>query len=147
VQSINKYQIEVGGPLHDGDPGLRLIEPEKDKAPNYFPGIPEEFQVRSGQYFLLPVYHIFGSEELSAQSAAIIKVMPQPYVAMNQNTAHMLQLEDNIINSVTINGEQEIQAKIKINPDIPDTVIGFPIGLPGFESLAPGWASLQKAME
>src|SRR3546814_15696758 len=25
VQSINKYQIEPGGPLHGGDPGKRLI--------------------------------------------------------------------------------------------------------------------------
>ena len=32
VQALNKFQAEVGGPLHGGDPGMRLIEPDSSKG-------------------------------------------------------------------------------------------------------------------
>ncbi|MBR9999439.1 MAG: NADH-quinone oxidoreductase subunit NuoG, partial [Cyclobacteriaceae bacterium] len=37
-QAVNKFQIEVGGPLQGGDPGIRLFEPRKEAGSDYFPG-------------------------------------------------------------------------------------------------------------
>ncbi len=66
VQSLNKFQQEIGGPLQGGDPGKRLIEPEQDKKPTYFSALPA-----AGEQAFVPEHHIFGSEELSAYAAAI----------------------------------------------------------------------------
>jgi NADH-quinone oxidoreductase subunit G len=74
VQAVNKFQQEVGGPLKGGDPGKRLIEPMQKGKPEYFTGIPAEPAAGRGQP-PAPEHHIFGSEELSAQSPAIIEFM------------------------------------------------------------------------
>jgi NADH-quinone oxidoreductase subunit G len=36
VQSVTKYQREIGGPLNGGDPGVRLFEPKPSAAVMYF---------------------------------------------------------------------------------------------------------------
>ena len=72
VQALNKFQQEVGGPLKGGDPGKRLIEPMQKGKPEYFTDIPAE-PVAGRDQPPAPEYHIFGSEELSAQSPAIVK--------------------------------------------------------------------------
>jgi NADH-quinone oxidoreductase subunit G len=72
VQALNKFQQEVGGPLKGGDPGKRLIEPMQKEKPDYFTDIPAE-QASGRDQPPVPGYHIFGSEELSAQSPAIVE--------------------------------------------------------------------------
>jgi NADH-quinone oxidoreductase subunit G len=71
VSALNKFQQEVGGPLKGGDPGKRLIEPTKDAKPSYYPNVP--LKPMPGQEQAPPQYDIFTSEELSAQSPAIIE--------------------------------------------------------------------------
>ncbi len=72
VQSLNKFQQEVGGPLLGGDPGQRLIEPKQDAKPEYFTYAPAS-SVDEQQD--APRHHIFGSEELSIHSPAIMERM------------------------------------------------------------------------
>jgi NADH-quinone oxidoreductase subunit G len=71
VSALNKFQQEVGGPLTGGDPGKRLIEPKPGGKPGYFTGVPSK--ALPGQEQTPPQYDIFKSEELSAQSPAIIE--------------------------------------------------------------------------
>ncbi|HEY9528416.1 MAG TPA: NADH-quinone oxidoreductase subunit NuoG, partial [Anaerolineales bacterium] len=66
VQSVNKYQKEIGGPLRGDDPGLRLIEPSVPALAKYFTDLPEIFIPLQDQLWLVSLHHIFGSEELSA---------------------------------------------------------------------------------
>jgi len=73
VQALNKFQQEVGGPLHDGDPGTRLIEPAPGKQPEYFGGIPDAVKPGEGPQPVFRRYEIFGSEELSGYSRSIIE--------------------------------------------------------------------------
>jgi NADH-quinone oxidoreductase subunit G len=70
VSALNKFQQEVGGPLKGGDPGRRLIEPQKDAKPTYYTAVPPKS--KPGQEQVPPRYDIFKNEELSAQSPAII---------------------------------------------------------------------------
>ncbi|MEQ1848160.1 MAG: molybdopterin-dependent oxidoreductase, partial [Nitrospira sp.] len=44
IQAVNTYQDEVGGPLRDEMPGVRLIEPVATKAAGWFTTIPRAFQ-------------------------------------------------------------------------------------------------------
>jgi NADH-quinone oxidoreductase subunit G len=71
VSALNKFQQEVGYQLKGGDPGKRLIEPNKDAKPTYYTAVPPK--PAPGQEQALPRYDIFKSEELSAQSPPIIE--------------------------------------------------------------------------
>jgi NADH-quinone oxidoreductase subunit G len=91
VQALNKFQEEVGGPLHGGDPGMRLVEPDSSKKADYFKHIPDPFTPASS-FLVIPLYHIFGSEELSVLSPAVAGRAPKPYVALNPVDAARLGL-------------------------------------------------------
>ena len=87
VQALNKFQSEVGGPLRGGDPGRA-----SDRAGSSRKGIvlrrgATRLQPRDGGWLIIPVYHIFGSEELSVLAPAIAERAPQPYLAMNPDDA------------------------------------------------------------
>jgi NADH-quinone oxidoreductase subunit G len=70
VQALNKYQQEIGGELRDNGSGKRLIEPDPHGKPMYFAVDPSKSsQEIDGS--TAPIYHIFGSEELSSYSPAI----------------------------------------------------------------------------
>jgi NADH-quinone oxidoreductase subunit G len=101
VQALNKYQEEIGGHLKDGDTGIRLIDPRtlpsslpsrEGQVPSplgrragvmgetvaeisYFKHIPDADLSKEGEKPDLPSYRIFGSEELSAYSPAIVARM------------------------------------------------------------------------
>ena len=40
---------------------------------------------------LLPLYHIFGSEELSLSAPGVAELAPKPYVALNAEDAKRLR--------------------------------------------------------
>ncbi len=128
AQSINKYQIEVGGPLHGGDPGLRLIEPSgTDHA--YFNDIPQVWNSKGSLRFI-PVYHIYGSEPFSAQAPAIAQRVPAPYLAVNSGDAAKLNLQPGSSVDVTIN-ESPFKLNVIIKDELADGLAGIPAGLKG----------------
>lgn len=129
AQSINKYQIEVGGHLHDGDPGKRLIEPASFEA-SYFDAIPERWNNKKGAWQLIPRHHIFGSEETSALSPAIRERSPEPYVALNPTDAAEAKIkEGDMIRIVLPGGEEQLPARLLYS--LPAGLAALPYGLPG----------------
>lgn len=92
IQSVNKFQEEVGGPLRGGDPGRRLIEPKGNARATYFSVIPTAFQAGDDHWLVVPFHHIFGTEELSALAPAVTERLPEPYVALNPEDARRLQI-------------------------------------------------------
>jgi NADH-quinone oxidoreductase subunit G len=73
VQALNKFQQDVGGPLKGGDTGESLIGVETTVQPVYFNLATEALNHTKNKQVEIPVYNIFGSEELSAQSPAIVE--------------------------------------------------------------------------
>jgi len=126
VQAINKYQIEVGGPLHGGDPGRRLFEP-KEGSGKYFDTIPQKYISPGDELLILPIYHIYGSEELSNYSQPIQKLIPEPYAIINSNDLSKVKKEGNSI-ILTIN-DSELKLKAVINDRIKQGIIGIPFGM------------------
>jgi len=94
AQSINKFQIEIGGALHDGDPGLRLIEKREKDTLAYFINIPDIRENSKGQWLLFPVYHIFGSEPLSLLSSAIKERTPQACIVLSSADARKINVQN-----------------------------------------------------
>ncbi|MCB0584919.1 MAG: NADH-quinone oxidoreductase subunit NuoG [Phaeodactylibacter sp.] len=136
VQSINKYQIEVGGHLHGGDPGKRLIEPGNEEG-QYFEEIPEEWEKRPDTWLLAPICHIFGQEETSALAPAIRERMPAPYLALNPEDASKAQLEEGEIAWLELPGGA-LELPVRLLPSLPAGLAGMPRGLPGI----PFWEGL-----
>jgi len=147
IQSVNKYQIEVGGKLHGGDPGRRLIEPAGLDQRTYFEPVPEPFEVNNGLLYVQPLYHIFGSEETSMMSPGIAFRAPEAYLAINAKDAEKLGLSEGMQVSLTI-GEKQMPLPANLRSDMPAGSAGFPVGLPGMERLnLPDWGEVKAVPE
>jgi NADH-quinone oxidoreductase subunit G len=144
VQSINKYQEEIGGSLRGGDPGLRLFEPAQNAKADYFMSVPEPFVPSEGRLLMVPVHHIFGSEELSTHAASVSSRAAKPYIGINPEDALELGLQEGQLRSFDIDG-QALRLPVKISPSLPRGMAGLPYGLPGLPFVElPVWSNLKK---
>jgi len=143
VQSINKYQQEIGGALRGGDPGVRLFEPTNTRA-NYFTSVPEIFISLEGHLLMVPLHHIFGSEELSARSPSVAERSQPAYVTVNSDDCSMLKVKEGESLSFEVDG-QPYQLPVRVSGSIPRGVAGLPYGLQGLPFVElPAWAILKK---
>lgn len=124
VQSINKYQVEVGGPLHGGNPGLRLIEASEDGNASFES---HEYQGK-GTFEVLPAWHIFGSGELTALSPAIAKRIPEATASISDAGLAKAGLTGSTNIRVRYNG-REIVLPVNIDNSLPENVVMIPYGL------------------
>jgi NADH-quinone oxidoreductase subunit G len=127
IQSLNKFQSEVGGSLHGGDPGQRLIEPSPAGL-KFSDEVPQAFARRSDEWLIVPLYHIFGSEELSVLSAGIAERAPQVYIAINDKDAARLGVNDGEQVELDLQGSSYC-LPVKSRPAIPKGVAGLPVCL------------------
>jgi NADH-quinone oxidoreductase subunit G len=141
VQAINKYQIEVGGPLHGGNPGKRLFE-SGDAVSVPVPVIPPRFSPLPGKCLVLPLYHIFGSDELSALSPGIQERVPQPYIALNASDAEKAGLAEGSPQDILLNGITH-RFPVTLRAGLPVGMAGLPKGLKATAGIAfPFWITL-----
>jgi len=126
---VNKFQSEVGEGLRGGDAGVRLVEPSPDASsagtsagaantgPEGAPCAPEN------EWLLVPLYHIFGSEELSRWAPGIAELSPDPYIAMNRDGAARFGAEVECLG---------YRVPVKVEQELPDRIAGIPAGVPPF---------------
>lgn len=147
VQSVNKFQEEVGGPLRGGDPGVRLIEPRPQAKPAYFSQIPPPFEPHENQWLFLPLYHIFGSEELSPLAPAVAERIPAPYVALHPQEAAGLGVPPDGEVELTLEGKI-YRLPVRCQDSLPRGVAGLPWGLPSLKGMAPlpAWGRLSRSV-
>jgi NADH-quinone oxidoreductase subunit G len=145
VQALNKFQSEVGGPLRGGDPGQGLIEPGQSEQTPYFHEIPQAFQRRKDEWLIVPTYHIFGSEELSAAAAAIAERVPKSCLLMNPEDAAYLNITDGREVDVELTNSS-LPLTVKLDPSLPGGIAGIIVGLPGSEWVdLPVWGKVRVA--
>ncbi len=143
VQALNKFQSEVGGPLAGGDPGQRLLEPVQESTVSYFDEVPDAFWPRENELFLVRVYHIFGSEELSVMGPGIAGRAPEPYIGLKPEDAELFQVSEGRDMRLSINN-REYSLPVKYLPELPAGVGALPVGLRGLEGLAlPAWGKIK----
>ena len=144
IQATNKFQSEVGEPLRGGDPGVRLTEPSLLTEWQYFSGVPAPFTPRLGQWLVLPLFHIFESEELSRHASSLAQLIPQPYVALHPIEASLLSVTAGEQIRMALGG-MVFDLPVTLREDLPRGVVGLPAGLlqaggiipPAFCTLAP----------
>jgi NADH-quinone oxidoreductase subunit G len=144
VQALNKYQVEVGGPLKGGNPGKKVFEPLENSNVEYFNTMPTTFSPKEGEWLVLPLYHIFGSDELSALSPGMAERVPQPYIAINNKDAMQAGITEGILLEVFFNGQVH-RLPAKLNGGLPEGIAGLPKGLEQTAGVHyPFWTTLNK---
>ena len=132
-QAWNKFQDEVGGHLRAGDPGARLIEPKGDGL-TWFDTVPGPFAPPAGQWQVVPLYHLFGSEETSARAEPLQTRIPQAYVALAKAEADKLGINDGALLSLKV-GAATLRLPLMIDDNLSLGVVGLPVGLEGIPSV------------
>jgi NADH-quinone oxidoreductase subunit G len=144
VQALNKYLDAPNGKMRGGDSGIKLIEPTGNKSTLYFK--PENLQneLPKGVWLIVPVFQIFGSEELSAVASTLSKRIPEPFVYLNPDDSMELGVKtDDFIQFET----DDIQLKIKVivEESVGKGIAGCSVNLPGMPYLdLPGIGKFNK---
>jgi NADH-quinone oxidoreductase subunit G len=79
---------------------------------------------------VVPLYHIFGSEQLSALGEAVSHRVPPLYVGMNDGDADEMKLQQGDLVSIIIDSKQ-LELPVHIAKGLRSGLIGIPWGLPG----------------
>ncbi|NGZ04377.1 MAG: hypothetical protein CV090_15155 [Nitrospira sp. WS238] len=146
IQAVNTYQDDVGGPLRDEMPGVRLIEPVATKAPVWFTAIPHPFQPRSEQWLLLVRPALFGSDELSNQSPAIAERIAQPFLSLHPSDGARLSLDDHSMIHLALQGTT-YRLAVHLDPFTPLGTTGLFLGPEVSSGQVPAWVYLYKATQ
>jgi NADH-quinone oxidoreductase subunit G len=147
VQSVNKFQNEVGGALRGDDPGLKLLAPAGMDKQAWSRDIPPAFETREGQWLAVPLWHVFGSEELSNLAPGVAALSPQPYVALNPGDSEKSFFGEGQTVCVGLRG-RELQLPLKYDKSLPTGVAGVPAGLRGLAGITlPAWGVIRMLDE
>lgn len=141
IQSVNKFQEEIAGPLRGGNPGVRVFASNAEwiSQRDAFGvraaiSIPDASEPRADEWLVVPLHHIFGSEELTHWAPAEAQLFPAPYVALNAEDAAHFGAEVNLQNN---------RMPVRIVPELPKGIAGVPAGLPPFEGFdLPLWSGI-----
>ncbi|MFZ1984204.1 MAG: molybdopterin-dependent oxidoreductase, partial [Desulfatitalea sp.] len=131
-QALNKFQSEIDGPRQGDDPGRRLIAPAANATPSFFtPQALEQPPLSQGEFRLVPIHHIFGSEELSMAAPAVAQRAPEAYVALAPDNG--MAAEGEVVR-LQVEG-WSLDLPVKLMPGLAPQTIGWPVGLPGMPTV------------
>lgn len=144
VQAAVRFQEWPGGPLKGGDPGIRIFEPSGGDGLQYFPEMPEAFSARKGEVLVVPLYHVFGSEELSGLAPAIAERTPEPYLAVRSDDMEGLGILEGEIAELSVSGSS-LSVKVRTGNELPVGVAGLAFGLAGMDwADLPAWGRIRR---
>jgi NADH-quinone oxidoreductase subunit G len=145
IQAVNKFQSEIAGQLRGGDPGLRLLEAlEHPTGTHYFTDVPSRFCPKERELLVVPLFQVFGSEELSSRSPAIAERAPEPHVAVNPADAEAFGAADGEKVILTVNGHEQMLIA-RVMPGIARGLACVTVGLNGSAGLdLPIWGRVAK---
>jgi NADH-quinone oxidoreductase subunit G len=134
IQAVNKYQIEIGGDLRreipqlcifgnkeTGNPGVEYYQMDQGTVEN-------QADKSKGKWKVLPLYHIFGSDELSVVEGGIHELVPRPYIAINPASAKKMGWDESTM--VKPAGDDLIkEVQLRLSDGIPEDCVGILVGL------------------
>lgn len=132
VQAMNNYLNEPNGSMKGGDPGIRLIEPTEGGNNSYFRISPQTIEVRKDDWLIVPVYQIFGSEELSSAGHTIGSRIQEPFLYMNQKDMEIFGVENSDLIQLEISGSK-LNIKVNIENSLQQGIAGLSVNLPGMQ--------------
>jgi NADH-quinone oxidoreductase subunit G len=143
-QSLSKFQAEVSGQLVGGDPGVRLFEPPAQDTGTYFPA-GAGLAARDGRLLLVPRWHVFGSEELSALAPGIASRTAPASVALSRAECEKRGLKEGDTARLSVDGAETAELAVLIR-EMPEGIASIQPGVTGVPVVPlPGWATVTGA--
>ena len=137
-QSVFKFQQEVAGRIGDGAEGVRLIEAEASpELPGRFRTAPQSLPAAPGLR-LLPLYRVFGSDELTGYSAPIVERGAGPEVVLHPDDATELALT----NGQGAACDNLGSFAVRLDDGMPRGCAGIVVGLRGSVAHLPAYGKL-----
>ncbi len=133
-QAITRFQKDAGGELKGGTGGVRLINHAvlMDGPRAALPTLAGPTDVAAGQLRAVPLWRVFGSDELSSLSGPIIERAPRAFVVLNTVDAGRLGLadgEDALVDSG--DGSAPARLRVLLNEHMAAGHAGYACGMPG----------------
>ncbi len=135
VQALYKYVDEPGGRMKGGDPGIRLIGSGKSNDYPYFEMGSRNTELQKGDLFFVPVYQIFGSDELSSFASSLSTRIKEPFILLNNNEAERSQVENGQMVNIEISNAR-LEVTVMIENSLTDGLAGISSNLPGMNFIA-----------
>jgi NADH-quinone oxidoreductase subunit G len=136
IQAVNKFQDEVGAGLRGGSSGVRMFARNWEGAALDQVAPPPPFESRDNEWLIVPLHHIFGSEELSRHAPALAELAPAPFLALNQDDAARLRAQPG--DALEALGRR---VPLRIDSSLPRGVAGL-LGEPGLA--LPAWSGIVR---
>jgi NADH-quinone oxidoreductase subunit G len=164
--ALNKFQDELGPDLENCVSGVRLIEGQTKSEGREAKGEErnnEETAKSGAPWLIVPAFHIFGSEELSAMSPPIAQLAPAPYIALNETDATKLSLHEGdlldihldfgnptvpetVENAAKAHARRCVGLALRIVPGLPSGLALVPSGIGDLVGLPlPAWGRIEKS--
>ena len=122
---------------------LLLLEPGANGDAAYSEDIPAPFERRDGEFLVVPLYHIYGSEESSAAAPAVAERCPEPYAALNSEDARILEVEEGAL--VEIEFDRALyRLPARLSAGMASGVVGVPMGIAVQGVDIPAWSPCRK---
>jgi len=136
-QAITKFQAEIDGADTDRGPGVRLIAAESTAADLHtrYTNIPARSEQQGSSLRLVPGYHLFGSEELSAYSKSIAQLVPHGYFAVHPDVARQLGVADHDGLATQVQGSS-VQLEVIVSESVARGCAVYSYGIDGTGGLA-----------
>jgi NADH-quinone oxidoreductase subunit G len=138
------YLDEPDGSLKGGNPGIRLIEPSGVTGKKYLKQETNIYEVEKDEWLIVPVYLIFGSDELSSAGSSMRQKISDPFILINQKDADRFSLNDGDSVQLEIL-KVRLTLKVKIENSLQQGLAGLSVNLPGMPFVdIPGRGKLHK---
>ncbi|MBI2933776.1 MAG: NADH-quinone oxidoreductase subunit NuoG [Planctomycetes bacterium] len=134
--------IQAAHKFADGPSGVRLIEPGQRGA--FFREVPAPFTPRRGEWWVVPVHHIFGTEEQSAMAPAIVKRSVEPTLALRPEDASDLGVSTGGAVQCMLD-ERTYRFRVQLRPELPVGVAGLSLMGATKGVGLPCWMALRRA--
>jgi NADH-quinone oxidoreductase subunit G len=135
VQAMYKYLDEPNGSMKGGDPGIRIFEPSRSGTKAYFDQGAVQGRTNGANWLIIPVYQIFGSEELSSAGKSVSQRIKKPFVILNRTDADLLNLKEGDRISLA-SMSQMPELTLRIDNNMVTGLAGLPMNLPGMPFVA-----------
>ena len=143
-QSVTRFQVEAGGELRSGAGGTRLIQQAvRMDGPRGDLRAAAASMVPQGELRAVPLWQVFGSDELSGLSAPIVERMQRPFVVLNPADAASLGVAEGEDAAVSCGSEDTFSMRVRVDAAMATGHVGYAHGLPGAPAHAPASLRVQ----
>ncbi|QJC28322.1 NADH-quinone oxidoreductase subunit NuoG [Enterobacteriaceae endosymbiont of Plateumaris braccata] len=132
LQSLNKFQKEIGISSKYGPTGIKILNKYNKKPLDMF-----KYDFKKSLHFkkftIVPYYSLFYSDSLIQKSKLIKKYFYHQYIIINNLDAINLGIQENFYNCIIeifcLNNK--IHLPLRISKNLHQGLIGLPLGIPG----------------